>query len=244
MRSMSFYDKLSELSTKIYHQSVLENEIDHFIDRQTGTYIKSLQWNNNIIFVIKGSDDVQDWKNNAVMKFHKNLPQQFYKACQYYEQIRNIYKNIIFTGYSLGGSIAQMLGAKYGNETVTFEAYGTKEFATLNYSNNIINFGNIYDWVFMDNFENHIGEIYIMHVDKFKNKSNSVSTHFYWNYGKPSNSEKFNGDIEHYKNNGFKHSKDFIRDGIIPYNKQLIKYMAPGDVYNKTKNLINKIKNS
>ena len=48
--------------------------------------------------------------------------------------------NIILTGHSLGGSIAQALGAETGEETVTFSAYGINNTysPTFRYSNNII----------------------------------------------------------------------------------------------------------
>ena len=35
--------------------------------------------------------------------------------------------NIILTGHSLGGALAQMIGAVTGAETVTFNAYGIKD---------------------------------------------------------------------------------------------------------------------
>lgn len=115
----------------------------------------------------KGSDlpSPNDWlRNNANMKLGFQ-PSQIKDAEDTYLNLRsklrkenNGYK-VVFVGYSLGGSEAQMLGAKYGNETITFNAYGTAHLRNMqiNYTDNIVNYGNPNDWVFTDS--EHIGNV-------------------------------------------------------------------------------------
>ena len=61
-------------------------------------------------------------------------------------------------------------GAKYGNDTVTFNSLGTGQLKNVqkNFSDNIINYGNVNDKVF--NWENteHIGKkLYIRTKDQY-----------------------------------------------------------------------------
>ncbi|MFA7270649.1 MAG: hypothetical protein WC073_15035, partial [Sterolibacterium sp.] len=59
------------------------------------------------------------------------LPEQFNSAKALYDDAAHLASelglnpaNIVITGHSLGGSLAQLLGATYGNPTETFNAYG------------------------------------------------------------------------------------------------------------------------
>ena len=57
------------------------------------------------------------------------LPTQYIYAKEYYNQISDKYEGaeISNTGHSLGGSLAQLLGAETGIQTETFNAYGAAD---------------------------------------------------------------------------------------------------------------------
>ena len=72
-------------------------------------------------------------------------------------------KDIISTGHSLGGSLAEIVGALNGELAVGFNAYGVRDLFNENaviQEDNIVNYVNTRDAVTMVNGENHIGEIY------------------------------------------------------------------------------------
>lgn len=168
MRDGSFYDTLVELNIHIYKQAKDFNNwkvLDTFADN-SGVYIALYDiGNNETLFAIRGTQLVgkEDLLSDIAMAFTQELPSQFHRAETFYKQIKDKYPNIIFTGHSLGGSIAQMLGTKYGNETITFEAFGVGKLLN-NHTDNIINFGNNYDLVFMINFEHQVGHVFILPV--------------------------------------------------------------------------------
>ena len=108
----------------------------------------------------------------------KKFPEQANSALQTYYNIRQQYPNaeIILTGHSLGGSLAQIVGALYDVETVTFNAYGTKEVIKTNqtiYPDKITNYINLNDYeVIIENTENQIGTCY-----SIKSKAGANNNH-------------------------------------------------------------------
>ena len=155
----------------------------------TGFYAKAYKNSKTktIVIAYKGSDTwsiANDWiENNAYMAIIKRVPFQFKDAEQFYFDVRAKLGNEIgyykfdFAGYSLGGTLAELMGAKYGNETVTFNAFGaaTLKNATINFTNNIINYGNVDDVVFNWNNTKHIGKIILT-------KNDSINKSFYYNH--------------------------------------------------------------
>ena len=87
-----------------------------------------------VVIAYKGVDEhsyIKDWGINGAYSFlSKTIPLQFKDAEKLYYDVINKLGNsakdykIDFAGYSLDGNLAQLMGAKYGNETVTFNAYG------------------------------------------------------------------------------------------------------------------------
>ena len=95
-----------------------------------------------------------------------------------YDIVRKYGKeNVILTGHSLGGSEAQILGAKYGVETVTFAAYGTKYLSgmEINYTDNITNYGNAQDGVYVMNITKEVFELLQKHIGEFSIKALNVT---------------------------------------------------------------------
>ena len=119
---------------------------------------KNIQNPNEIIIAYAGTDSPGDWISNAQMAINQ-LPGQYTQALNTYNAIKNENPNanITITGHSLGGSLAQLVGATTGANTVTFNSYGTsKIFESMgfnpnaNYSN-ITNYNNSTDILNMIN---------------------------------------------------------------------------------------------
>ena len=119
-----------------------------------------------VIIAYRGTEkSIVDIKNDVAMGIKDHIPAQFYDAEKFYREVQNKLDDkvteyqIIFTGHSLGGSIAELMGAKYGNETVTFNAFGVGNIKNLEiiYTENIINYGNTDDFVYNAKGAKHIG---------------------------------------------------------------------------------------
>ena len=177
MRNGAFYDELQVLATKIMYDKFGENYkdwrvIDTYSDN-SGVQICTYEQDKLVLFVIRGTDvnftfnSLQDFKADfAILK--KKIPNQYEKAEKFFLSNQNKYKNCIFVGYSLGGSLAQMLGSKYGNETITYNALSTGDIQGTCRHINIINFGNTLDCFFIYEVEKHIGDIFISPVTEKK----------------------------------------------------------------------------
>lgn len=101
---------------------VLEN------DKKSGFHGEAFYQNGKVIIAMRGTNDKKDLKNDIDM-VKKKLPNQYVDAQKFYEKVKKDFPNqeIIFTGHSLGGSLAQLMGNKTGHETVTFNAYGVRD---------------------------------------------------------------------------------------------------------------------
>lgn len=240
MRSGSFYDDLKDLNNELYsgiHDYKQFKTIEQYSDH-SGVLIGIFQVEKEYIFAIKGTDPfslIKDWQTNRAMGEGK-IPKQFYSAEKFYKQIKDKYHPLIFTGYSLGGSIAQMLGSTYGNETICYEPYGTKNLKNGNTSN-IINFGNLYDWVFMINFKNQVGKIYLMSVNAKPDSKPNMYWHIYNLYGTPSKAKEYNGKRE---NNGFKPDTLWTTEKYKHIRNYTQK--TSNELHRKSKELVNKLK--
>ena len=143
------------------------------VDPSTGFAAIALLKDDKVIISFRGTeldkDDNIDFKNDIAMAL-KNLPGQFKCAKDFVKTIESNpklkNKNITLTGHSLGGSLAQLIGAMYGYNTVTFNPYGTKNILdkyNLRYKeDNIINYCNRHDVITTINSQNHLGTIYEM----------------------------------------------------------------------------------
>lgn len=238
MRSMWFYDELSDLNDNLYGGAEDYKNfklLDILDDKTSGTYIALYKRNQKVFFCIRGSQldfenhdfDYKDLMEDIILWATKST-KQAEVASKYYNNIKNKYANIIFTGYSLGGSVAQLLCKQFGNETVCFEPYGTGKA-----KGNCINFGNFGDIVFMQNPNEMVGEIYLIPMKMPKHGKRWLDTHLPKCHGKPSTAKKYNGKLEenatYFKrisiNKGkeiYDVSKKYLRNGIIPSVQQRI----------------------
>ena len=155
---------------------------------------KNIQNPNEIIIAYAGTDSPGDWISNLQMAVGA-IPDQYTQALNTYNVIKseNPNANITITGHSLGGSLAQLVGAATGSNTVTFNSYGTSEIfenmgfnPNANYSN-ITNYNNSTDILHTANLAkgvHNLGNSYIIqsnnndqlnsHVD-FETISNSLN---------------------------------------------------------------------
>lgn len=165
-RDINFYKELERLNYSLYPNSVIKINTWDFVckhnDKQTGMYAEAHKNSNGeIVMVIKGTDvkDMRDLVSDAQLENSK-IPNQSEPAFQFYRDLKEKYGNVIVSGYSLGASVAQIIGNETGAETVTFAAYGVGDIVKPNNTENIINFGNEADPVFQKNLDNQLGTIY------------------------------------------------------------------------------------
>ena len=138
--------------------------IDFNENKKTGFYADVLSNGNDIIIAYRGTESGQDIRNDVAMAKSK-IPAQAIDAIRIYDKVKREHPNsdIVVTGHSLGGSLAEIVSGIRGNLAVTFNAYGVGDmFKNKNAlkEDNVVNYVNEYDAVSMVNGQNHIGEIF------------------------------------------------------------------------------------
>lgn len=214
-----------------------------FINDKSGFYADVYEKGGKAILAIRGTDSGtginekrKDLGDDAQM-IYLFLPDQMKDAERaYLETVKKYGKeNVILTGHSLGASEAQILGAKYGAETVTFAAYGTKSLigVEINHTNNITNYGNAEDGIFVKNIDNQIGKTMILNTKGFKDGifKKGYSLHNFL----PSHSIESYGDLskgKEYKKDAYFETKDPLFKLQIEHNEYI-----PDEIL-KTKNRV------
>ena len=139
-------------------------------DKKSGFHGEAFYKDGKVVIAMRGTEkeDKEDWQNDISMGM-KKLPNQYVDAQKFYEKVKKDFSDqeIIFTGHSLGGSLAQLMSNKTGHETVTFNAYGVADLlqGNINDNLNIRNYGNINDTVFNANIDNQLGKTYMISND-------------------------------------------------------------------------------
>ncbi len=147
-------------------------------DDKTGFAAVALRHGDEIIIAFRGTDDfgiaikklslknAPDTKNDIVMAFRQKLPGQAYNALMFYDAIKKKYPQteILLTGHSLGGSLAQIVGAWRKVKACTFNPYGTRNILQKTgidiHDENIVNYCNPYDPIAEINGKNQVGECF------------------------------------------------------------------------------------
>ena len=135
-------------------------------DKKSGFHGEAFYKDGKVVIAMRGTNDKDDLANDVDMA-KKKLPNQYVDAQKFYEKVKKDFTNqeIVFTGHSLGGSLAQLMSNKTGHETVTFNAYGVRDILQGNVRDNlenIRNYGNINDTVFNNNIDNQLGGTYVI----------------------------------------------------------------------------------
>jgi len=134
-----------------------------------GTYYKS---GNHIIMAFAGAEKLNDYISMGYLMSGK-LTKQAAEAIEWYYEIKrqNPDCEITVTGGSLGGTIAQLVGAVTGCDAVTFNAYGCKEIlSSLGFDSdmpcpNVVNYRGSTDILYLfqkQSSEQCIGTTYIV----------------------------------------------------------------------------------
>lgn len=173
-KNLTFDNEMKFLSLGVYkdNKNSIPKDWVRFSERDnesTGFHAETFYKKGTVVISIRGTDltSSQDLSNDFGMWKNHKIPSQYVDAINYYNEIQKMFprSKIVFTGHSLGGSLAQLMGNLTGNETVTFNAYGVGNLlnGNINYENskNIRNYGNINDFTFCRNLRNQVGETYV-----------------------------------------------------------------------------------
>ena len=139
MTNYKLHEDCKILSKRVYPENRKQSSNgwtyrNTYSNHRNGFYSEVYTKGDKAILVMRGTERQSGKKEllkdagNDIQMGLEYLPFQMKDAEEaYLSAVRKYGKeNVILTGHSLGGSEAQILGAKYGVETVTFAAYGTK----------------------------------------------------------------------------------------------------------------------
>ena len=197
---------------------------------RAGVYKKD----NNIIIVYRGTDSPTDIVNNDIKMIQKCIPSQIKDARRFYKEIHQAYPDckIIFTGHSLGGSNAQVMGSETGCETIsaygTGNLYGTRAI----YSENITNYGDAKDAIYISNLDNQVGKTIVLNsgIDDsdYLGKSNEQLDHISLDPHKLENYDDLSKGVEYKKEETttplFKTGIEYVNydDSIFDLNNRVL----------------------
>ena len=104
---------------------------------------------NEMVIAYRGTDQTEDLLVDLQIALGNISQEQLLDAENFYNAVITQYgdSNITITGHSLGGALAQLVGAETGVETVTFNAPGMKNQISGGSYNNITNYVNLNDWI-------------------------------------------------------------------------------------------------
>lgn len=233
MKNLELHNDCKLLSAYVYKKNKCK-EINNWkclnsCYSKNGFYCEIYKKENDLIIVFKGTDKdygkletVKDLYSDICMGCHL-LPNQLKNARRVYNDYRRIYPNanIFFTGHSLGGSIAQALGAETGVKTITFSAYGIGHTysPTFKYTNNIINYGNAQDAIFVSNIDAQLGKTIILNANTNSNSVIRERKPHYFNNLNPHYIENL-GDLS----KGIEYKRAVFENDNIPLFKLGIEY--------------------
>lgn len=242
MTNYKKHEDLKQLSISTYRgeKNTLENweEVKTINNYSTGFRAKIYKNGSDIVIAYCGSDSPLDFAGSDADMLNKYIPVQTDNARRIYREIKTAYPNcdIYLTGHSLGGSLAQIVGSETGAETVTFSAYGTANLHGINnkYSENITNYGNAQDFVFVANIDNQIGKTMILNSNVDANKLVKSEEPMSEISLSPHKLENF-GDLSR----GVEYKKEVFEDENAPLFKMGIEYndYNPDEVFD-TKNRV------
>lgn len=183
MKNTKTHEDLKELSIYVYNdgQGTMPEGWDIVkvdTNKKTGYYAEVYKKGKEVAIIYRGTDvDIYKGIKETSRDFSNDLrmggmlePKQTADAKGTFQAIKQEYpsSNIVLSGHSLGGSLAQLVSAETGTKAVTFNAFGTgKILSQKGYSQadqrllNITNYGHHKDPVFMGNKDYQPGISYV-----------------------------------------------------------------------------------
>lgn len=191
MSNDKLHNDLKQLSAYVYRDG--ETQIpDGWIsvtseqDKKNGFYAETFYKDGQVAVVYRGSDDAKDWAGSNLAMGADIQPAQKVDAERFYENAKEAFPNqtVVVAGHSLGGSLAQIVGSETGAQTATFNAYGTGDIMQdAKYKDNITNYGNADDPVFISNIDNQIGKTLVI-KDGNTDPNTVIQKNGDWEYNK------------------------------------------------------------
>lgn len=141
MQSISLSKSAAYLAWLVYHPQEDNNKEITFAvsswrqykkfsahDMQTGYFGMAYKKGNTVIIAHRGTDDTRDMLDGLNLLLTK-LPTQLKHAYSLTEKIMEAFPlyNIVHTGHSLGGAIAQLMSVNYEHQAITFDTPGMYE---------------------------------------------------------------------------------------------------------------------
>ncbi len=197
-------------------------------DDKTGFAAVALRHGDEIIIAFRGTDDIIDYGNDSTMWLLRKLPDQAYNALVFYDKIKKKYPQteILLTGHSLGGSLAQIVGAWRKVKACAFNPYGTRNIlqkAGINiHDENIVNYCNPQDGITVVNVINQVGECFKLQARDRKKEItdlNPLFPHYIENQEPIFRQDKFFIDPykgEYYEGQASRIIKDSENDNLPP----------------------------
>lgn len=137
----------AELSSKSYGKTIGENVIAGWdaLDYYTSpsglqAFAYQNQATGKTVIVFRGSDEGKDWPDNAIQASGL-LSKQYREGLAYAKAMKKDYGDIVVTGHSLGGGIAQYSAGQLGLEAWTFNPAGLGSEAQLRLGLSLLNEG-------------------------------------------------------------------------------------------------------
>ena len=276
MNNIKEHKELQELSQYVYKEkdSKLPTgwlSIKPYENKDTGFYAEAFYKNDKVVIAIRGTDlgrgfsELEKDADSDLNLGIKHIPAQYSDAEKFYSEIKKDFPNqeVMFTGHSLGGSLAQLMSNYTGCKSVTFNAYGVKNILKENVSNKennlVINYGNKNDFVFISNIDNQLGKTYITKDTNSKNdfyKQTKFPTEKYFKkyhsiqtMGDISNVSEYQvQDVQTEESKAFKLNveKNVDMRDVDPnryYTKEDVAKMSPDEYQEKENYILNQIKN-
>ena len=133
-KNLEFDNEMKNLSMCVYKGNEKYKPKDWIkcdkYDPDNGFHWEAFYKNDTIVISLRGTEKSKnDFKNDIQMAFN-NLPSQYVDAHNFYKRTKSNFPNrkIVFTGHSLCGSLAQIIGSQTG-DLIWVEGY-TREDGT------------------------------------------------------------------------------------------------------------------